>query len=181
MLIPADIDNKQFATTRLKEGYDQQDVDDFLDRVGEDFQFYYQQALKLEQENAQLRKQLDLARNESPTASIPAVAQTPSAVAERLLAAAETAAKEHEADALREADKVIREAGGQGARIIEEAKEAAERIKSEGLAEKYRRSEELERKIEKSEKLINSLDLKGNQVRRALADMINSYDSEFPT
>lgn len=34
MLTPADIDSKQFATTRLREGYDQDEVDTFLDQVG---------------------------------------------------------------------------------------------------------------------------------------------------
>ena len=38
MLTPADINSKQFATTRLKEGYDQVDVDDFLDRVQADYE-----------------------------------------------------------------------------------------------------------------------------------------------
>lgn len=34
---PADIANKQFTTTRLKEGYDQGEVDDFLDQVEKEF------------------------------------------------------------------------------------------------------------------------------------------------
>lgn len=37
-LTPNDVLNKQFATTRLKEGYDQDEVDDFLDAVLAEFQ-----------------------------------------------------------------------------------------------------------------------------------------------
>lgn len=32
-MTPADIDSKQFTTTRVREGYDATEVDDFLDRV----------------------------------------------------------------------------------------------------------------------------------------------------
>jgi DivIVA domain-containing protein len=37
MILPADINRKQFGSTRLKEGYDQNEVDEFLDRVEEDY------------------------------------------------------------------------------------------------------------------------------------------------
>jgi len=32
-LTPEDVRNKQFSTVRLKEGYDEDEVDEFLDRV----------------------------------------------------------------------------------------------------------------------------------------------------
>lgn len=50
-LTPNDVLNKQFATTRLKEGYDQDEVDDFLDEVLAEFQ-------RLIAENDKLKAQL---------------------------------------------------------------------------------------------------------------------------
>ena len=77
-----------------------------------------------------------------------------------------------------EADRIVREAGGQGARIVEEATEAAERIKSEGLAEKYRRTEELDRKINAAEARLSNLVADGSQARRSLVAAIAAYDKE---
>lgn len=50
-LTPNDLLNKQFATTRLQEGYDQDEVDDFLDQVLAEFQ-------RLIAENENLKTQL---------------------------------------------------------------------------------------------------------------------------
>ena len=177
MLTPADIDTKQFKATRLKEGYDQDEVDTFLDRVHEDYSFLSAQVARLEAENANLRRAVRPA-SEAPTAQLPA--QTPSAVAERLLVAAQQAHDEHVAEGRSKADDIVREAGSRAAKIVEEATEAAERLKSEGLAEKYRRNDELDQKIANATNTLSQLDQRGQQVRRALADMINSYDTEFP-
>lgn len=179
MLTPADIDGKQFSTTRIKEGYVQDEVDDFLDRVSEDYKFLEAQIKRLESENVTLRR-VSESRADAATTVIPAVAQTPSAVAERMLAAAEQAAQEHEAEAKAKADDIVREAGAQGAKVIEDAHAAAERIKADGLAEKYRRNDELEKKISAAELSLAALKATGGNVRRALGDMINSYDTEFP-
>jgi DivIVA domain-containing protein len=50
-LMPADVRNKQFATTRLRPGYDEEEVDDFLDEVEAEME-------RLLQENQELRAQL---------------------------------------------------------------------------------------------------------------------------
>ena len=177
MLSPADINDKQFATTRLKEGYDQQDVDDFLDRVQADYARLDDYAKRLEADNAVLRRKLAASSSEAPTAALP-VAAPPSAIAERLLAAAEVAAEEHKDAAKVEADEIVREAGAKGAKIVEEAAEAAERLKSEGLAEKYRKIDELEAKERKLTAVVDKLVADGSQVRRALQAAVQSYDKE---
>jgi DivIVA domain-containing protein len=175
MLTPADIDTKQFSTTRIKEGYVQEEVDDFLDRVQEDFAFLTQQVARLENENATLRRITK--PSEAPTAVLPPVAEPPSFVAQKLLEAAERAAQEHEAEARSKADGIVREAGGEAARLVEEAHTAAERIKSEGLAEKYRRNEELEKKVERLNSDVEDLNDRARRVRQALADALNSVGS----
>lgn len=161
MLDPRDIDNKEFSPTRLKEGYNQEEVDDFLDLVAGDFR-------KLQQELAQARQEIEILRRrpaEAPTVNIP---QPPSVVAEKLLQAAEEAARTYEAEAKVKADEIVREAGAQGARVVEEAQAAAEKIKSEGLAEKYRRNEELDRKHAEVASLVDGLTRRAQEMRTAL-------------
>src|SRR5687768_12181050 len=154
MLTPADINNKQFSTTRLKEGYDQNEVDSFLDAVQKDYEFLAAQVARLDEENRTLRR-VNAANSEAPTAVLDIRPDPPSVVAQRLLEAAEQAAREHEAEGKARADDIVREAGGKAARIVEEAAEAAERMKSEGLAEKYRKVELLESKERKLQEAVN--------------------------
>lgn len=171
MLTPADIEKIRFSTTRLlKEGYDQSEVDGFLDRIVEDYKFLTQQVAKLESDNATLRRQVD----NQPTAQLAPVVEPPSAVVEKLLAAAQQAHDEHVADGKVEADRIVRDAGAEGARIVEEAQAAAERIKSEGLAEKYRRNEELDKKATQLTAVIEDLNDRGQRVKHALTDALNS-------
>lgn len=179
MLTPADIDNKQFGTTRLKEGYDQDEVDGFLDAVKDDYAFLQAAVNRLDDENRTLRRQAEL-RSKAETTVLPTVApETPSAIIEKMLAAAETAAREHEAEARARADVVVREAAAEGARAVEEAQAAAERIKSEGMAEKYRRVEELEQKTRQVQAALENATSAGTQARRALLAAQAAYDKEM--
>ena len=50
-LTPADVRNKQFSTTRLRPGYDEEEVDAFLDEVEAELD-------RLIQENEELRAKL---------------------------------------------------------------------------------------------------------------------------
>ena len=186
MLTPADIDSKQFSTTRLKEGYDQNEVDTFLDRVQEDYAFALQQLKKLESDNTALRRQAD--RQE--TVVLPKV-EAPSAAAEKLLSLAEQAVAEQKSEAQAEADRVVREAGGRAARVIEEASDAAakiektaqeeaERIRNEGYADKYRKFEELERRHSQLQSAHDGLKTRADQVRKALTEAVSTYDREAP-
>ena len=60
-LTPADVRNKQFSTTRLRPGYDEEEVDAFLDEVEAELD-------RLIQENEELRAKL---------AEVPAAARCP--------------------------------------------------------------------------------------------------------
>src|SRR5215467_6072156 len=64
-LTPADVRNKQFSTTRLRPGYDEEEVDAFLDEV--------EAALdELIQDNEELRAKLNEAlRGKSPVSLAP--------------------------------------------------------------------------------------------------------------
>jgi DivIVA domain-containing protein len=64
-LTPADVRNKQFSTTRLRPGYDEEEVDAFLDEVEAELD-------RLVQENAELRARLaEMLRGGGP--AVPAV------------------------------------------------------------------------------------------------------------
>jgi DivIVA domain-containing protein len=65
-LTPEDVVNKRFQPTKFREGYDQDEVDDFLDEIVVELR-------RLNQENDELRKKLAEATSGRPsTASVPA-------------------------------------------------------------------------------------------------------------
>lgn len=108
-LTPEDVVNKRFQPTKFREGYDQDEVDDFLDEVVVELR-------RLGQENEELRQRLvssdarisELQRSggsaaitEQPAAqSIPAVANVPAVTAEPVPAAEPMAAAESAAPAV---------------------------------------------------------------------------------
>lgn len=102
MLDPREIEKKQFGTTRIKEGYDQIEVDSFLDLIVVDYRVALERAARAEQDVVILRRKLEAA-SEAPTTVIPT---PPSASAERILVAAQKTADQVEADANAEAGRI---------------------------------------------------------------------------
>ena len=102
-LTPEDVVNKRFQPTKFREGYDQDEVDDFLDEIVVELR-------RLNQENDELRKKLAEAGSgtaASSAAGAPVVEKVPAAVkaekedrakAEAEAKAAEAAAKKNEAE-----------------------------------------------------------------------------------
>ena len=77
-LTPEDVANKQFTSTRLKPGYDETEVDEFLDEVEAEL-------TRLYRENDELRSKLASAgRGEAPSAPPQAVPSGPSEQEQRL-------------------------------------------------------------------------------------------------
>jgi len=73
-LTPEDVVNKRFQPTKFREGYDQDEVDDFLDEVVVELR-------RLNQENDELRQRLAGGDQESaPVASVPAPTSAPDSV-----------------------------------------------------------------------------------------------------
>lgn len=71
-LTPEDVVNKRFQPTKFREGYDQDEVDDFLDEIVVELR-------RLTQENEELRKKLSDAEANPKTQTVPA--PTPAAEA----------------------------------------------------------------------------------------------------
>ncbi|UOQ89413.1 DivIVA domain-containing protein [Agromyces endophyticus] len=73
-LTPEDVVNKRFQATKFREGYDQDEVDDFLDEVVVELR-------RLNQENDELRQRVTAAEaRAAEAASAPAAAPAPAAV-----------------------------------------------------------------------------------------------------
>ncbi|MDQ0211247.1 cell division protein [Arthrobacter sp. SRS-W-1-2016] len=74
-LTPEDVVNKRFQPTKFREGYDQDEVDDFLDEIVVELR-------RLNQENDELRKKLGEGGNAVPAsaASAPVVEKVPAPV-----------------------------------------------------------------------------------------------------
>ena len=154
-LTPADVRNKQFSTTRLRPGYDEEEVDAFLDEVEAELD-------RLLQENEELRAKLaevlrggkapvpaalnaphvepaqDLmpepVRHEPERRPEPAMMSSPRPAEDnmdtvaRVLALAQQTADQAIADARREADDILTKARRQSEQITSDARARAESL-----------------------------------------------------
>jgi DivIVA domain-containing protein len=154
-LTPEDVVNKRFQPTKFREGYDQDEVDDFLDEVVVELR-------RLNQENEELRQRLiasdsrinELQRSsgqpapagfEQPVAaSAPAPAPAPAAFqasavdpsvdpsnTNNLLQLARRLHEEHVREGVEKRDALIAEGQAQAGRVIEDAQAEAARVVDE--------------------------------------------------
>jgi len=139
-LTPEDVVNKRFNPTKFREGYDQDEVDDFLDEVVVELR-------RLNQENEELRQRLvgaDARINElqraaqaAPAAAAPVAAEPVFAPAAAEVVPAEAAAdpgntnnllqlarrlhEEHVREGMEKRDALIAEGHAAAARVVSEA------------------------------------------------------------
>ncbi|MDQ1484383.1 MAG: hypothetical protein QOJ62_76 [Actinomycetota bacterium] len=172
-LTAEDVKNKQFTHTRMRGGYDEKEVDDFLDEIEAEL-------VRLHRENADLRARLQVAEQsarQGPGAATPAAAGMPApapatvvpptpaaappvpvaavaaAVASgessqeaalRMLSMAQKTADDTVLDARREADKVLTDARGKADQLERETQDRHRSVVGNLDSERER----LERKIE---------------------------------
>jgi len=196
-LTPADVRNKQFSTTRLRPGYDEEEVDAFLDEV--------EAALdELIQDNEELRAKLaEVLRGKppatlSPQADLHEMAQEPvrreperrpepvmmssprpaednmDTVA-RVLALAQQTADQAIADARREADETLGRARREADDILTKARRQSEQITSDARA----RAESLERDAqERHRQAMGSLVQSREELERRVDDL-RAFEREY--
>jgi DivIVA domain-containing protein len=139
-LTPEDVVNKRFQQTKFREGYDQDEVDDFLDEIVVELR-------RLTQENDELRAKLDAfearqggasAAAPAPAAAAPApvvaavIAPNPVAVSEdvdttssnNLLQLARRLHEEHVREGVQKRDELIAEGHETATRLVLEAETA---------------------------------------------------------
>ena len=201
-LTPADVRNKQFSTTRLRPGYDEEEVDAFLDEVEAELD-------RLIQENEELRAKLAEVlrggkapvRSERP-ARRPAVGadarrshlrleperRPQEAVmmgmkpvednmdtAARVLALAQQTADQAIADARREADETLGRARREADEILTKARRQSEQITSDARA----RAESLERDAqERHRQAMGSLVQSREELERRVDDL-RAFEREY--
>ncbi|WP_430753660.1 DivIVA domain-containing protein [Micrococcus luteus] len=142
-----DVVNKQFQPTKFREGYDQTEVDDFLDEIVAEFKRLIALNEQLESENAELRAG-GAVPAAAPAADTPEAAETPAAAEEPAPESADAAATsaagvlamaqrlhdEHVAAGEQRSTELVAEAEATAARLVSDAEEQKART-LEALAE----------------------------------------------
>jgi DivIVA domain-containing protein len=202
-LTPADVRNKQFSTTRLRPGYDEEEVDAFLDEVEAELD-------RLIQENEELRAKLaEVLRggkvpaalnaphmDSQPELMVPDPPQMheperrpepvmmggmkpPAAdnmdTAARVLALAQQTADQAIADARREADETLGRARREADDLLTKARRQSEQITSDARA----RAESLERDAqERHRQAMGSLVQSREELERRVDDL-RAFEREY--
>lgn len=143
-LTPEDVVNKRFSATKFREGYDQDEVDDFLDEIVLELR-------RLNVENDELKQQLAaaearLAGGKAATGQAPAVAEFPTAQAPEPLAPiqvpptgeqassndmlqlARRLHEEHVREGIEKRDALIAEGHAAAARILADAEASGKQL-----------------------------------------------------
>jgi DivIVA domain-containing protein len=202
-LTPADVRNKQFSTTRLRPGYDEEEVDAFLDEVEGELD-------RLIQENEELRAKLaECLRGKVPAMAAPIVEPKPDLTpmpepmrpepkpepepvmsfgsshsgednmdtAARVLALAQQTADQAIADARREADETLGRARRDAEEIVGKARRQADQIVSEARA----RAEQLDRDAQdRHRQVMGSLVQQREDLERDV-DNLRAFEREYRT
>jgi DivIVA domain-containing protein len=202
-LTPADVRNKQFSTTRLRPGYDEEEVDAFLDEVESELD-------RLIQENEELRAKLaECLRGKVPAMAAPIVEPKPDVApvpepmkpeppkpepepvmglgmgtpsgednmdtAARVLALAQQTADQAIADARREADETLGRARREAEEILGKARRQADQIVSEARS----RAEGLDRDAqERHRQVMGSLVQQREELERKVDDL-RAFEREY--
>jgi cell division initiation protein len=165
---PQEIENAQFKTTRLKEGYDPDEVDSFLDRVSEELRAAHAALVakdteiqRLKRQCAEQQRMLDEYDRLAPTQALPKPEAAPSASAALVLQAAQETA-----------EKVIAAAEAQ-ARDITAAAEANARDRAdEVVAGAYKRRDDVMAKVADMETKLAAHTDTADKARTLLRDML---------
>lgn len=202
-LTPADVRNKQFSTTRLRPGYDEEEVDAFLDEVEAELD-------RLIQENEELRAKLaECLRGKVPAMAAPIVEPKPDVApipepmkpeppkpepepvlglgmgtpsgednmdtAARVLALAQQTADQAIADARREADETLGRARREAEEILGKARRQADQIVSEARS----RAEGLDRDAqERHRQVMGALVQQREELERKVDDL-RAFEREY--
>ena len=198
-LTPADVRNKQFSTTRLRPGYDEEEVDAFLDEVESELD-------RLIQENEELRAKLaeclrggksavpalgsplsdakpEIMEPESQRRPEPVMmgGMQPSHIednmdtAARVLSLAQQTADQAIADARREADETLGRARREADEVLTKARRQAEQITGDARA----RAESLERDAqERHRQAMGSLVQQREELERRVDDL-RAFEREY--
>lgn len=174
MLGPADIERVQFKATRLKEGYDQDEVDNYLDRVAhalrsveETNTHFADENARLKRQNAELQRRLDAAAD-APTQVISTA--TPTESAARLLELAQKTADDVVAQAQKNAVDITARADENARDIVNTATGEADTRRRKAEAEAYQAQQQLDAVRELRDTTRAHLEAQLNDLRNRLGE-----------
>ena len=116
MLTPLDIHNKEFK--KGFRGYNEEDVDQFLDKVIKDYEKLYRENIELKESLERLSGKLEHYQNLETTLN-------------NTLVVAQETAEDVKLNAKKEAELILKESEVAGARIVDEARNKARKLATE--------------------------------------------------
>jgi cell division initiation protein len=177
-LTPEDVVNKRFQQTKFREGYDQDEVDDFLDEIVVELRRVYA-------ENEELRQKLESAGSnsagEAPVEKVatPVVAPAPAAPSPADDLAATSSANDLLTLARRLHEEHVREGVDKRDALIAEGHETATRLVAEAEATVKKQLSDLEKEKGLLQVKINELSGFENEYREKLRGYIAGQLSEL--
>ena len=152
-LTAEDIVNKRFQSTKFREGYDQDEVDDFLDEVVVEMRRVLAENDFLSQKLAASEARIAELQRSGGSASYVGVSPLPTAGgdfaesenANNLLQLARRLHEEHVREGIQKRDELIGEGHAQAARIVQEAENEHSQVKQRLSAERQSIEGEIER------------------------------------
>jgi len=203
-LTPADVRNKQFSTTRLRPGYDEEEVDAFLDEVEAELDRLIQENEELRSKLAevlrgggkpavalssplsdprpdtmvsesQLEQPMMMERRPEPMSQPRPYHEDNMDTASRVLSLAQQTADQAIADARREADETLGRARREADEVLTKARRQAEQITGDARA----RAESLERDAqERHRQAMGSLVTQREELERRVDDL-RAFEREY--
>lgn len=138
MLTPLDIENKKFSK-QVMNGYNVEDVDDFLDELVVDYGKNYKELAEANLRIEKMTSEIEHYRNLETTL-------------QNTLVMAQSTAEEVKSVAKQQADQLMNEARSQSAQLMNDAKTESERIMKDAQERAEKKLEELQNQIEIKEK-----------------------------
>lgn len=170
-LTPEDVVTKEFQHVRFKDGFDPDEVDDFLDEVVVEWR-------KTVEENASLKAALEEARaglSAAPADGGAAVAGDASANSASIIALAQRLHDEHVAEGEAKHKELVSAGEQQQAKLLSEAQAEADRILGEANAKSHQEKVSLEAQKSKLEQAIKELREYEAQYRGQLKALIEKH------
>lgn len=171
-LTPEDVVTKEFQHVRFKDGFDPDEVDDFLDEVVVEWR-------KTVEENVSLKAALDEARaglSAAPAEAAPAApVSDPSANSASIIALAQRLHDEHVAEGEAKHNELVAAGEQQQAKLIGDAQAEANRILGEANAKSHQEKVSLEAQKSKLEQSIKDLREYEAQYRGQLKALIEKH------
>lgn len=187
-LTPEDVVNKQFQQTKFREGYDQDEVDDFLDEVVVELRRLLQENTELKAENAELKARLEGSDSGEGRPAEPAAAEAaPAPVVVAPVAAPQPAAGQDDSEssssllqlARRLHDEHVREGAEKRDALIAEGHATAARVVAEAEAKQRAQMNILNEEKAALERKIDELRIFEREYRQKLRGYIESQLKEL--